>query len=204
MDLVAWGPREEADAATARVRAVHAKVRGTLAEDAGPWPAGTPYAADDPELLLWILATLMDSASLVYGKYVARLSRAELDALWADYMVVGSLFGLRDAEMPATHREFRDYMREMLLSGDLHVTAEARELATRIVFRPPVPAAAIPLREVVNQATIGLLPPTLRRQYRFLWDPLRAAALHGGAQGLKRLVVPFAPQRLRLVPQARG
>ena len=74
MDLVAWGPREEADAATARVRAVHAKVRGVLAEDAGPWPAGTPYAADDPELLLWILATLMDSASLVYGRYVARLS----------------------------------------------------------------------------------------------------------------------------------
>jgi uncharacterized protein (DUF2236 family) len=106
--------------------------------------------------------------------------------------------------MPATHREFRDYMREMLLSGDLHVTAEARELATRIVFRPPVPAAAIPLREVVNQATIGLLPPTLRRQYRFVWDPVRAAALHGGAEYMKRLVVPLAPRRLRLVPQARG
>ena len=117
MDLVAWGPREEADAATARVRAVHAKVRGVLAEDAGPWPAGTPYAADDPELLLWILATLMDSASLVYGRYVARLSPSELDALWADYRVVGRLFGLADDEMPADHAAFRDYMREMLLSG---------------------------------------------------------------------------------------
>ena len=204
MDLVAWGPREEADAATARVRAVHAKVRGVLAEDAGPWPAGTPYAADDPELLLWILATLMDSASLVYGRYVARLSPSELDALWADYRVVGRLFGLADDEMPADHAAFRDYMREMLLSGDLHVTAEARELATRIVFRPPVPPAAIPLRELVNQATIGWLPPTLRRQYRFFWDPLRAAALRGGAESMKRLVVPLAPERLRLIPQARG
>ena len=70
MDLVAWGPREEADTVTARVRAIHAKVRGRLEQDAGPWPAGTPYAADDPELLLWVLATLMDSASLYYGKYV--------------------------------------------------------------------------------------------------------------------------------------
>ena len=183
---------------------MHAKVRGVLAEDAGPWPAGTPYAADDPELLLWILATLMDSASLVYGRYVARLSPSELDALWADYRVVGRLFGLADDEMPADHAEFRDYMREMLLSGDLHVTAEARELATRIVFRPPVPPAAIPLRELVNQATIGWLPPTLRRQYRFFWDPLRAAALRGGAESMKRLVVPFAPERLRLIPQARG
>jgi uncharacterized protein (DUF2236 family) len=204
LDLIAWGDREAAAVATARVRQVHATVRGTLAEDAGPWPAGTPYAADDPELLLWILATLMDSASLVYGKYVAKLSRAELDALWADYRVVGGLFGLADGDMPADHAAFRSYMREMLLSGDLHVTGQARELATSIVFRPPVPAAAIPLRELVNQATIGLLPPTLRRQYRFLWDPLRAAALHGGAEGMKRLVVPFAPQRLRLIPQARG
>src|SRR5215211_909342 len=103
LDLIAWGDRDEADAATARVRAVHAKVRGVLPEDAGPWPAGTPYAADDPELLLWILATLMDSASLVYRRYVGRLDRHELDALWADYRVVGGLFGLRDADMPADH-----------------------------------------------------------------------------------------------------
>jgi uncharacterized protein (DUF2236 family) len=204
MDLIAWGDRDAADAATARVRAVHARVRGTLAEDAGPWPAGTPYAADDPELLLWILATLMDSASLVYGKYVARLSPGELDALWADYRVVGRLFGLADGDMPADHAAFRDYMREMLLSGDLHVTDAARTLATSIVFRPPVPPAAVPLRELVNQTTIGLLPLTLRRQYRFLWDPVRAAAVHGGAASIKRLVVPLAPPRLRLIPQARG
>jgi uncharacterized protein (DUF2236 family) len=204
MDLVAWGPREEAETATARVRAIHAKVRGRLREDAGPWPAGTPYAADDPELLLWVLATLMDSASLVYGKYVAKLSRAELEALWQDYRVVGGLFGLRDADMPADHKAFRAYMREMLLSGDLHVTPEARDLATRIVFRPPVPPAAIPLRELVNQTTIGLLPPTLRRQYRFAWDPVRAAAVHGGAEWIKRIALPLAPQKLRLIPQARG
>jgi len=204
LDLVAWGPREEADAATARVRMIHAKVRGVIPEDAGPWPAGTPYRADDPELLLWILATLMDSASLVYGKYVARLSARELDDLWADYRVVGELFGLRQADMPQTHGDFRAYMREMLLSGDLHVTPEARDLATRIVFRPPVPPAAIPLRELINQTTIGLLPPTLRRQYRFVWDPVRAAAVHGGAEWIKRFLVPIAPPRVRLIPQARA
>jgi uncharacterized protein (DUF2236 family) len=62
----------------------------------------------------------------------------------------------------------------------------------------------VPLRELVNQATIGWLPATLRRQYGFRWDPLRGVALHGGAEYVKRLVVPFAPERLRLIPQARG
>jgi uncharacterized protein (DUF2236 family) len=204
LDLIAWGDREQADAATARVRAVHAKVRGVLPKDAGPWPAGTPYAADDPELLLWILATIMDSASLVYRRYVGGLNAGELDQLWADYRVVGSLFGLRDRDMPADHAAFRAYMREMLESGDLHVTDEARELARSIVFRPPVPLVALPLRELVNQTTIAWLPPTLRRQYRFRWDPLRDLAVRGGAEYVKRLLVPVAPQRLRLIPQARG
>src|SRR5829696_9745965 len=50
MDAIAWGPREVADRRTKHVRAMHRRVRGTLTEDAGPFPAGTPYAADDPEL----------------------------------------------------------------------------------------------------------------------------------------------------------
>ena len=68
----------------------------------GRFPAGTPWAADDPELLLWIIACLVDSAVLVYERYVTRLSRAERDAYWHDYRIVGRLFGLRDADMPAT------------------------------------------------------------------------------------------------------
>src|SRR6476659_2281805 len=74
MDLIAWGTREEADRATRRVRAMHKRVRGTLAEPAGRFPAGTPYAADDPALLLWVLACLVDSALVVFQKYVRRLT----------------------------------------------------------------------------------------------------------------------------------
>jgi uncharacterized protein (DUF2236 family) len=204
LDLIAWGPREEADAATTRVRAMHARVRGELREAAGPFPAGTPYAADDPALLLWILATLVDSAVVVYERYVATLRRREKDALWADYRLVGSLFGLRDRDMPDGWTGFREYMDGMLRSGRLHVTDEARDLAVRIVMRPPVPLAALPLRELVNQVTIGLLPASLRRQYGLRWDPLRGLALAGGAEYAKRLVLPFVPSRLRLVPPARG
>src|SRR5215213_10687290 len=55
MDAVAFGTKAEANRRTARVRAMHRRVSGALAEDAGRFPAGTPYRADDPELLLWIL-----------------------------------------------------------------------------------------------------------------------------------------------------
>src|SRR6059058_5819107 len=65
MDLIAFGDKARAQKATRRVRAMHARVRGELGQPVGRWPAGTPYAADDPELLLWILATLADSAVIV-------------------------------------------------------------------------------------------------------------------------------------------
>src|SRR3954470_22919518 len=121
MDAVAFGTRARADKLTAHVRAMHRTVSGELAEAAGPFPAGTPYRADDPELLLWILAALAESAMLVYDKYVRSLSHDEQNALWQDYRVVGSCFGLRGSEMPADIDAFRAYMAGMYSSGDLYV-----------------------------------------------------------------------------------
>jgi uncharacterized protein (DUF2236 family) len=190
MDAVAFGSKRRADKLTAHVRAMHRRVRGELPHAAGPFPAGTPYRADDPELLLWILAALAESAILVYGKYVRTLSPQELDALWADYRVVGRRFGLRERDMPADHDAFAAYMDGMYASGDLFVTPAARELAIDIVLRPPVPLHLKPLLGLVNQITTGLLPADIRRQYGFSWDPLRGAALHGGAEYVKRVVMP--------------
>ena len=204
MDTVAFGTREDADRATKRVRAMHRRVTGELTEPAGRFPAGTPYRADDPELLLWILAALAESAMLVYRKYARSLSRHEQEALWADYRLVGRKFGLRARDMPSDVAAFEAYMAGMYASGDLHVTDAARELATDIVLRPPVPVHLRPLREVVNQTTVGLLPPVLRRAYGFRWDPLRSVALHGGAEYLKRVVVPLLPARARHVPRPRA
>jgi hypothetical protein len=43
----------------------------------------------------------------------------------------------------------------------------------------------------------------VRRAYGLSWDPARAVALHGGAEYLRRVVVPLLPERLRLAPRAR-
>ena len=204
MNAIAFGPRARADKLTRHVRAMHRRVRGTLAEPAGPFPAGTPYRGDDPALLLWILAALAESAMLVYTKYVDSLSRDELDALWRDYRVVGRLFGLRERDMPPDIEGFEAYMAERYAGPELVVTPLARELAVDVVLRPPVPLRFRPVLEVVNQITVGLLPPVVRRQYGFSWDPARAVALHGGAEYVKRVVVPVLPERVRMLPFARA
>lgn len=203
LDTITFGSRADADRITERVRAIHRGVRGELDKPAGRFPAGTPYAADDPELLLWVLATLVDSALVVYERYVGSLSTAERDGYWQDYRVVGRLFGLEDADMPDRIREFDDYMHDMLEGPDLYVTSAARELAVKIVLQPPVPLIRRPVLELVNFITVGLLPAQLRRQYGLSWDPLRSLMLRGGAEYAKRVLVPLAPGRLRFVSSAR-
>jgi uncharacterized protein (DUF2236 family) len=203
MDIIGFGTRADADRATRRVRTMHRRVRGELHEPAGRFPAGTPYAADDPELLLWILACLVDSSLVTYDRWVRSLSDAERDAYWRDYRVIGRLFGLRERDMPRDIDGFDAYWHRMLGGGDLWVTERARELAVQIVMRPPVPLRARPLLELANAITVGQLPGGVRRMYGFSWDPLRGLALAGGAEYAKRVLVPLLPERLRLTSGAR-
>ncbi|MEA2397213.1 MAG: hypothetical protein QOK25_769 [Thermoleophilaceae bacterium] len=207
MRTIGFGSRQEADRITRHVRAMHRRVRGRIREPAGPFPAGTPYRADDPELLMWILYTLVDSGMVVYEMYVGRLSQEEKAGYWADYRVVGRLFGLRDSDMPDTLAELHAYGDEMLSGGTLVLTDWARTRARDIVLEPPVPLVAQPLVELVNFITVSLLPKEIRSQYGFSAippAPLRRALVAGGAEYVKRAVIPFLPDRLRLVPAARA
>ena len=201
VDEIVWGSRAKADAYTARVRAAHATVRGTIPHDAGPFPAGTRYAADDPELLLWVLACLVDAADRLYRGYVGPLTRDERDALWQDYRVVGECFGLRPGDMPADIEDFDAYI--AATTERLWVTDRARELGRRVVLEVPVSLKARPLREAVNQLTIGRLPARVRKGYGLRWDPARTLALKANQEYVRRLVLPLLPDRVRLVASAR-
>lgn len=207
MHTVTFGDRSEIERVTRRVRAMHRRVKGRIPDAAGPYPAGTPYRADQADLLMWVLYTLVDSALVVYQRYVGGLTTGEQEDLWADYRVVGRLFGLRDRDMPRTLDDLHAYGRDMLGGGTLVVTDWARRRARAIVLEPPVPWAVRPLLETVNFITVALLPPEIRRQYGFSPRapvPLRRALVAGQAEYVKRAVVPFLPARLRYVPGTRA
>ena len=204
LHAVVFGDRASARRATARVRAVHGRLRGELTEPAGRFPAGTRWAADDPELLLWILATLVDSSLIVYDRYVGALDCVQRESYWEDYRVVGSLLGLADRDMPKHVGDLEAYTADMLAGDVLHVSSRARELALGIVLQPPVSVAMRPLLELMNFVTVGLLPPTLRRQYGLHWDSIRELTLRVGAEGAKRLVLPALPPAIRYDRASHG
>ena len=204
MNTIYFGRRVDADRMTERVREVHTRINGVLEEPAGKYPAGTPYAADDPQFLLWTLAALVDSADKLYRLYVDELTRDERDALWGDYRVVGKLFGLKEDEMPATIEGFDAYMSEMVDGDQLWVTERAREESLAIVLHPPAPVYMRGLVEAVNFIIIGSLPAKIRRGYGLSWDPLRETMRLGGAAYTKRVLLPLLPQMIRNTPVAGG
>jgi uncharacterized protein (DUF2236 family) len=199
---VVYGTRAEADRAAARVRAIHAGVQGSIPAQLGLYPARTRYAAADPELLLWVHGTLVDTALVMHETVVRPLSEERRQAFYEDMKVVAQLFGTPTSVIPDSFSDFRAYQRERLTSGEIVVTAAAREVA-ETVLRPPVMVALRPALEALGVLTAGLLPESLREQYDLPWGRARAAMLAASAQALRRAVLPLLPDIVRAVGHER-
>lgn len=197
-----YGTHEEADRAIAGVRGMHARVNGKTSEQMGPFPAGTRYSAEDPELLMWIHSTLIDTALLMYRTYVGRLSEADAEGYYQDMRKLGELFGIPAGEAPKDLAGFYEYKHRMLAGGDLCVTPIARNLCS-VVLEPPLPLPLKPVGVALNQISVGFLPSALRREYGFRWDPARRALLFASTQYMKRMIVPLLPDAVRALGQAR-
>lgn len=197
-----FGSKAEADRAAAVVRAVHARVRGRIRERMGPFAAGTPYSASDPDLMMWVHATLVDTGLVMYETYVRSLDPSEAEGFYQDMKLVARLFGTPAGVIPKTLTGFRDYLRERLESPEICVTKAARDVA-ETVLRPPVPAPLRPTLAALNLTTVGLLPPSLREEYGFRWSLPQRAALAASAQSVRRLL-PLVPRRLRVLEQGKA
>ena len=170
-ETVFLGTGEEADEVLAKVRRLHETVKGELNEAAGRFPAGTPYSAFDPELMLWTLAVIADSGREMYETLVRPLDPEERERLWQDYVRFGELFGLPASEVPASHVEFKDWFDGMLAAPDLQATAHGLEMAPLVAFRQPVPAPARANIAFQNHLIKGTLPPRGSRDLRHPLEP---------------------------------
>ena len=111
MSRIYFGSSEEAGETGDVVQAMHRRVRGKTPADYGPVPKGTEYAAADPELGLWVLATLADSALVYYERIFGSLADEERERYWSEYRRVGELLGLPPESMPATADGLRQYVK---------------------------------------------------------------------------------------------
>lgn len=184
--------------AIAGIRAIHARVHGRLREATGVFPAGTRYSAEDPALVLWVHATLVESVVMVYERLVAPLSSAERDQYCAEAAEVALALGARAADVPRTWAALEDYVKAEYASGRISVGPDAR-LVTDAVLFPRLTWLSGPAAWVNRLVTIGLLPEAIRDGYRYGWTERRARQLRRVMRMLRaaRRVMPRAAAHWR-------
>ena len=176
---IVFGDHETALAAARTVNQTHGRVRGE------------GYRALDPDLMLWVHATLVDSALVTYETFVKPLSPREREDFYQESKLLGEILGIPRDRFPTSASAFDEYVEEMISSGPVKVGPQARELGA-LVLRPRlrlVPGPAMIPFEIV---TAGLLPDALRAQYGLAWGARQ--------QRLYRLMVIAVPRLVAVTP----
>jgi uncharacterized protein (DUF2236 family) len=131
---------------------------------------GPDYRANDPANLMWVHATLLDTALRCYTELVEPLSDADAQAYYEEMTKVAELFGLAREDQPADLDAFCTYFDDAV--ANMAVTETGRELAAFIVA-PILPGGLhMPLRPglaLFRLFSLGMLPPPVREQLGFGW-----------------------------------
>lgn len=151
-----FGTTADAERAGRKVRAVHARIRGT------DKVTGQLYSADDPTLLLWVHTTLVESFVIAYERYVRRLSGVERDRYVAEMVRQARLVGLAPASVPdswAANAGFIDSLRDRLQ------TTPGSDAALETVLRPPLAFWRRPFWWLLGQSALSLMPAYALEMY---------------------------------------
>jgi uncharacterized protein (DUF2236 family) len=201
--LITFGSKAEAEAAGAAVRAVHAHVRGRTPTQLGHFPPGTHYSAGDPELMLWVHATLVVASLSAYQRFERALSPEEQESYYQQMAVVAQLFGTPAAVLPSSLGEFCEYFDAQLAGDTIAVTPAAKEIAA-VILEAPLPAPMRMFAPAHRLATAAQLPPRLRREYGLRCGPLHVLALALAARSLKLTAWPVLLVASKLSPPVRA
>lgn len=184
------------DAATSKrqadlLRAIHTKVEGVSS-------AGVPYRALDPELLLWVWATLVDVSMLMYERTVRPFEPGERERYYEEQKLVAYASGVPHLACPRTCSDFESYVARTIAS-DLSVTSVARIVAYA-GRHPPLPWPLGPVAGMLTTlVTAGLLPPHLRAALGYRWSSRHQLAMWT-LFAVLRALARITPRRLREVP----
>jgi uncharacterized protein (DUF2236 family) len=131
---------------------------------------GRRYAADDPELLLWVHCCLVESFLSTYRRCGGPLAPGEPDRYVAEQVRLAPLVGLDPALVPDDEATLAAHFEEV--RPQLRATAAARS-AARFVLAPPmsVPLWLAPLARPAWAGVAGLAFAMLPRWARTMYGP---------------------------------
>lgn len=188
---LAFGTEEQIRASARAVGRAHRGVRAETGEPA--------YDARDPDLQLWVAATLYDTTVQMYELAWGPLDDTSADEVYFRSARIGTALGMPAELWPVDRAAFAEYWAQQL--ERLEVSPTARRVA-RQLLRPDRPAPwmgpVLPLARVV---TAGLLPERIRRGYGVDWSAARERDYQRRLTWMLRIYRAM-PRSIRTAPSA--
>lgn len=182
---MAFGSREEKKTVTEMVHHAHASVRGD------------GYSADDPELQLWVAATLYAVGTDVYQRVFGPLSEETAEEIYREYAILAVSLRVRPGMWPPSRKAFWEYWNRKIES--LEVNDNARNVAKDLLYNKKLPLyirAVIPL---VRITTAEMLPPRIREGFRLKSTKGRRRVFRASL-GFAKVTYPHLPKVIRTYP----
>ena len=178
VSVTTFGSTAAAERAIARVRAVHAHVRGTL-------PDGTRYTADDPALLTWVHAAEVDGFLRAHLRYRdPAMPPARQDAYLAEMAEVARRLGAID--VPEDRAALTRYLQAM--RPNLCADERTREVVGRMLRQPSPSLLNAPANRLLLRAGVDLLPRWAARMHGLERAAAERVGVRVGALGVGGLL----------------
>ncbi len=188
-----YGSSDEVAAVQQAVNIAHAPVRSATPSSDGP-----AYSAFDPELQLWVAATLYDSAVTVHERIFGPLDQQSADRIYREYSVLGTALQVPAELWPEDRNEFAAYWAATL--PELKVTPATRAVAFQLLHSRNLPLWLRSVMPVARLVTAGLLPTALRVDFGLPWNAHRQRRFDR-LMRLTGLVYPHLPGWIRHRPR---
>jgi uncharacterized protein (DUF2236 family) len=195
MFTMEFGTLDQALGAARRLHKRHAAITGAMPMAAGPFAAGSRYCANETSALLWVHATLVDTALRAHSLVLPPLSSADRERYYGESRVSAALFGIPQSSLPLSWEDFAAYNKAMWQSETLTVIPEARAIAEQVLKGVKV-WWLVP--KWYRAVTAGMLPPRLRAGFRLPYGEAEQRIAESAIAMFRRLY-PALPERLRYV-----
>lgn len=178
-----FGTVDQAISASRYMYRRHSGIHGEIPNAVAGWTQGAHYEANDLDALIWVFATLVDSAVIACDAVLTPLTPTERETYYYESRRFAALFGIPPDTLPPDWNAFQTYIRYTLDSSQLGVDDEARSLAHGILHGD---GTWIPIPHWYRALTTLWLPPPLRDAFALPFGPAEEGRARRAVRRIRR------------------
>ncbi|GGO93937.1 hypothetical protein GCM10011584_33800 [Nocardioides phosphati] len=130
------------------------------------------YSAYDPELQLWVAATLAQNGMFIWERINGRLDDASRERIYRDSQIFGNALQVKPEQWPATMAEFEAYWERQLDSFVAAGPEPSVQVYVQKLLAPEMrPAGLRGLGRVQDLMSRGNVDPRIREVLGLTWTP---------------------------------